>query len=226
MITPVTPSASSARSRGQLVDGPHVDLAAGAAHAAHQPRVSPGATGPSARRTLRLGSRAPPGTGGSPAGRASRRAPGLAAPWTGTDRGAPWGPTTRAARAARRPDRREARPVLARDQRAVEHPAVAQRLAAPAARIPGASDRRRTRCRRTRPPARCVEALLQRRAARAEPRPRSRAPAPAAVAPARAGRRTRSCRRRPRAPRRSSRTCCRGRSGRRPCVRPAQPAQR
>ena len=37
---------------------------------------------------------------------------------------------------------------------------------------------------------------------------------------ARAGRRTRSCPPRPRAPRRSSRRCCPGRSGRRPCGRP------
>ena len=37
---------------------------------------------------------------------------------------------------------------------------------------------------------------------------------------ARAARRTRSCRRRPRARRRSSRACCRARSGRRPCARP------
>ena len=68
------------------------------------------------------------------------------------------------------------------------------------------------------------EPLLERRRAR-RGRARSRGPAAARVVPARAGpragRRTRSCRRRRRARRRRTRACCRARGGRRPCGRPA-----
>ena len=70
------------------------------------------------------------------------------------------------------------------------------------------------------------EALLERRRVRRRARSRGRAaggPRPARAG-ARAGRRTRSCRRRGRAPRRRRRACCRGRSGPRPCGRSAASA--
>ena len=196
----------------RLVDGPHVELAAGLAHGAHEPRRDEPPVGH--QRVAAAGGHvgARRARAASRAGRRRRRRPGSlvsqAVVGSFLSRGTrPAEPQRRLQRADRTSERIQHRG----DERALDQPVLAQRvddalLVARELEVDVELDAVERAGREV------GEALLERRRAvdvpvvvREQQRPASGASG------ARAARRTRSCPRRAAAPRRTTRACCRGR---------------